>query len=242
MKISTNVIRFLHRRPGVGLPLALVIVVVGSSLMALIFGMSTRFSETSTWQRMIYRDQVLVSSYIEKAKGEISAKIETDVEAFHPLPGDEWNAGSEKIGSLRDLQVFIKGPTAADEPLSIDTLEGARRVVMRVYDLTYDVTWISDDISPTERLRLPSPLAIVDDVKEIVNTIDVDGERDDGSVKDPETDISYLKPDRKTIGAYLIRVGLFDPDRGVLVRTTEEAFFQLTSSAIGMVSVESSDP
>lgn len=215
-------------RGGFGLPMTLTIALVGAIMIGVVFTLATRFGTEEGVFRYAYSDQVLASSYIERAKGTISAWISEEGRALHPTDGDTWNT-HPAIHSIDDLQIFLDTDTPAGDPLNLDEVRGDRRVTMQVYDLTYSATQsIPDDMADEERLRLPAPLALVTmqtSQASFENAGMVEGE---GDVRYPSDSSGEGSIDLNDIGAYLIRVQIFGAD-GRLERTTEEAFFILAN-------------
>ena len=227
--------RFFRRRQGSGLMLALVIILVASALIAVLFELAVGFSAIEVNQRYTYSDQVLAGTYIEKAKGLIAARIVKDGAALHPLPIDDWNARPH-IESLEALQVFLDRTNPGNDPLSVDEKagKGGRRVTMRVYDLTYGGTWVPNTVDATVRAQLPTPLTLLDVATATNQTLTSVGSVYALDVKSPPNNAALSRPDLKDIGAYLVRVELFDSNNHRL-RLTEEAFYQLASDNIGVI-------
>lgn len=222
--------RAKHR--GLSLPTVLVIAIFGALMVAVVFEMSSRFGLENMFFRRTYNDQGIASGYIEMAKGLLSSKILADEEAIHPLDSNTWNDGPYSVRTLGDIQIGLAGPRApgtpvsAGDPLNVDETVNGRMVTMRVYDLTYETIHVPNDVSDQDRLLLPAPLGIVRLLEagdaEWINVIDVE---DDGINYDPNGDSLSLH--LRDIGAYLIRVQIFDRAGGRLIRSTEEAFFIL---------------
>lgn len=227
--------RLSGKRRGSGLTLALVIILVASGLIAVLFDMTVGFSAAEVHQRYAYSDQILSDSYIEKAKGLIAARIIKDGAALHPLPLDDWNARPH-IESLGALQVFLDRANPGKDLLSVDERagKGGRRVTMRVYDLTYAGTWVPNTVDTTVRAQLPTPLTLLDIATATNQTLTNVGSVYALDVKSPPNNAALSRPDLKDIGAYLIRVELFDANNHRL-RLTEEAFYQLASDNIGVI-------
>ena len=229
------------RRPGIGLPFVLITAVVGALLVAVVMDMATRFASEDTVFRDTYSSQVLASSYVERARGLLTAEIISRGVALHPRDIAEWNNFPE-IQTLEQLQIFIDGgdedgnPNNANDALIVDEIVRNHRVTMRVYDLTYSATAVqptggTEEERLRQRLRLPAPLALNDlfnanptEFESVIFTEATD-------IKNPTGNIPGGNIDLRNIGVYLIRVQIFDTgnrrtDRaGRLVRTTEEAFF-----------------
>ena len=239
---------FFSGRKGLALQIALVVLLVGGILVAAIFEF-TAVSTTGTTERsMRYGDQMTVAGYAEKAKGAILSEIARVGTAIHPGPFtanvDDWqNSPRPQIDSVSDLQIrFDTAPlNPALSPLvSDDRIERIRRVILEVFDLTYDATQIqSSDIltDPEELRRLPPALDLnskqrgkgtgTENLGTIIGAVDTEDALDDA--EGGELDLSLF-------GAYLIRTSIYERDANVRVdrpiRVTEEAFFQVLSKDI----------
>ena len=221
------------RRPGVALPMAMMVVVIGTGLVMVMFYATSNFSKLASTQRLIYMDQLNAVDYIEQAKGRISTKIVEDEEALHPKVGDEWNSRKVPIASLSDLQVYIDRQNPNSDPLNITKrpLKNGRSISLRVYDLTYEPTWITSDMSNSARMALPSPLIVMGKMTELKDDIVNVGDVNDPLISRTDDKSSVSQVNLKNIGAYLVRVEIFD-QTGNRVRLTEEAFFQLTEDGV----------
>jgi hypothetical protein len=202
---------------------------VGGVIIGLLFDMMTRFSRISAQQAKVYSDHVIASSYLENAKGLISQFMREKEYALHPKEADLWGDPEMKIRSAEDLLVRLDMANPND-PLSVDQVVQGRRVVMNVYDLTYTVDKLADDIPDAELTRFPPPLAVIpkwalmgEKESEAVSRVEVE------DIKYPERATSAHNVDMRQVGAYLIRVQLFEPGKSAPVRKLEEAFYQLVS-------------
>jgi hypothetical protein len=218
----------LARRDSV-LILALMAMLVGGVVIGLLSDMMIRFSHISAQQVKVYSDHVIASSYLENAKGLISQFMRDRQYAPHPKAANLWGDPDVKIRSTEDLLVRLD-MTNPNDPLSVDQVAEGRRVVINVYDLTYTMDKLANDIPDAELARFPSPLALIPKWALM-------GEKEFETVSRVETeDIKYTERttpvrtvDLTQVGAYLIRVELFEPGKSAPVRKIEEAFYQLVS-------------
>jgi hypothetical protein len=202
---------------------------IGGVVIGLLFDMMTRFARISIQQAKVYSDRAIASNYLENAKGRISQFIRDKEYAPHPKDADLWSDPNVKIRSVEDLLVRLD-MADPDDPLSVDRVAEGRRVVMNVYDLTYTVDKLAGDIPEAELERFPPPLTVVPRWM-------LAGERESEAVSRVEAqDIYYAEKaslahtvDLSQVGAYLIRVQLFEPGKSDPVRKIEEAFYQLAS-------------
>lgn len=212
------------RRSGVALVVALVVVLVGSSLMLLLFQMTTQFAFMGGQYRPIYADQVNITGYIQEAKGAISMlnAESTPPVALHAWASADWG-GPNMIRNLEDLQL------TANPLLSRDVIASdGRRVVVRVFDLFYRQEMIDAGISAAELGRIPAPLTVIDPnaaaPEEVVN----EGFVEEQEVKIVENQILPSTLNIDQIGVYLVRVELYRDRHSVHpLRTAEEAFYQI---------------
>jgi hypothetical protein len=202
---------------------------VGGVVIGLLFDMMTRFARISAQQAKVYSDHVIASSYLENAKGLISRFMREREYAPHPQDADLWGDPDVKIRSVEDLLVRLDMANP-DDPLSVDRVAEGRRVVMNVYDLTYTVDKLAGDLPEAELVRFPPPLAIVpkrvlmgEKESEVVSRVEVE------DIKYTERTTPAHTVDLTRVGAYLIRVQLFEPGKSAPVRKLEEAFYQLVS-------------
>ena len=216
---------FRKRRSGVALVVALVVVLLGSSLMLLLFEMTTQFASMGgQLYRPIYNDQVNVTGYIQEAKGAISMlnAENTPPAALHAWTSADWG-GPNMIRNLEDLQL------TANPLLSRDVIASdGRRVVVRVFDLFYRQEMLDASISAAELARMPAPLTVINPdaaaPEEVVN----EGFVEEVDVKIVENQVLPSTLNIDQIGVYLVRVELYRDRHSVFpIRTAEEAFYQI---------------
>jgi hypothetical protein len=221
-----NLRGFFPRRRGMALPMALIVVLFGSILIVGSFGFAVSFKKLATERSVHYSEQVLASDYIEKTKGVILYKMQSDNKAPHPSLEVDWG-DRPPLKTVGDL--LIKKPGFYAE-----VTEGNRRVLVEVFDLTYEADQLEDTIlnNPSELRRLPpmlkltsSQLGVGNSMKNASKTPGVPNEDNPAKDETPKSrvDLDYF-------GAYLIRVQLFRLPYSAgdkPVRVTEEAFFQV---------------
>ncbi|MDR2179219.1 MAG: hypothetical protein LBP21_02825 [Synergistaceae bacterium] len=233
---------FFSRRKGFALQLALIVMLVGGMLVLTIYEFTSMALKGTTQRSVVYGDQMLVASHAEKAKGVILSEMARVQAAIHPgsyteSPGSDVITWQKKprppISSVSDLQIKFDAPplnSALSSLISDDRIEGGRRVILQVFDLTYDATQISSSIlsNPAELKNLPPALNLNSKQKGKGNGVANEGDiMVDGSAELPGDDMEGKELDLASFGAYLIRTRIFEADK--LVRETEEAFFQVLS-------------
>lgn len=223
--------KFLKRRRGMGLPATICIVLVSLIIVAVIFQITTRFNRDMMQSRMVYSDQVVATSYIEKAKALIITKAKLERAAPHPL-ADWVNEPEGVIDELDDLLIYYGAAKDKnnDDLYLTDVKEGIRQVSLRVYDLTYSPkNSLKSTITSDDKEMLPAPIPLIamaggTSSSSNTGTWTVVGE-DNATDRQNANDDSNRPPvDLNALGAYLIRVIINDKD-GKPVRTTEESFF-----------------
>jgi hypothetical protein len=230
------------------LPLALVVILVGSLLVAATFSSTVQFRKTTEWQQEAYVEHMTVTDYVEEAKGRISDYNASVNEALH-VPDIENEA--VKVRSPRDLQI-TEVPGGAPNNLSLDvTLPGGRQAVtMRVYDVAYTADKVDSSISDAVLAQIPAPMLIFrktsidtnfemdnageDGAKEVSGDNEYyyfGGSGGSGSTFDAEDVEVRRRLSLKQVGSYLVKVELFNVENGERKRKrlVEEAFFQISS-------------
>jgi hypothetical protein len=232
-------------RRGIGLVLALVVVLACSGLVAFIFEASARFMALSTRQREVYFDHARATSYIEMAKGMVSdynlRMSSTDAkEALHRPTRTKDQSGQvvpNTVGNARALQIPGIPDLSPANNLSLDiSLSGRQAVTVQVYDVAYSQRDLAPALLSDDRAlsQIPPPLVLLNVVSED-NGLRIEqlsyGEDNFVDTADPVYVDTQTFLDTDQIGAYLVRVELFDasvsPRRRI--RLLEEAFFQVTS-------------
>jgi hypothetical protein len=235
---------FCSRRKGFALQLALIVILVGSILVVAIYEFTSMALKGTTGRSVVYGDQMLVAGHAEKAKGAVLSEMKRIGAAIHPrigsmqytelpVPGQTiaWQANRPEVHSVDQLQIKFDAPplnSALSSLVSDDRMEGGRRVVLQVFDLTYDATQISSMLvaNPAAVQNLPPALSLNSKQKGKGNGVGNEGMTDGAPDKvDPVDDLKGQELDLARFGAYLIRTRIFEADK--LVRVTEEAFFQV---------------
>ncbi|MDR1978386.1 MAG: hypothetical protein LBQ42_06600 [Synergistaceae bacterium] len=215
------------RRRGMTLVMALIIVLFGSILIVGGFELAMSSKKLSTARSRRYSDQMLASDYIEKAKGAILHKMSSSNRAMHPSLGSDWKVDPRPIfGAVDDLLIN-------DPDLHADTVEKGRRVLLEVFDLTYETSQVGSAIpnDPAELRRLPPVLNLTSTQIGSGSSMKNVGKAPGApNVVDAPDTTGSSRIDLDYFGAYLIRVQLFrlpasPGDKPI--RVTEEAFFQV---------------
>ncbi len=220
----------LSKRRGVALVLALVVVLVGGALIALIFEMTVRFGFTSLRQGTTYSDHLEVTGYIESAKGFIADTNVNNDQVMHPK--GYTNIETTLITSL-DMLMFDQAELSVDRVFAGS--KGRQRVVMRVFDANYRANRVREPLllNSVDMAQMPPPLSLAEagaSMDQYITNV--------GNSHTPTTggqaidDNEVWKRFFKYYGAYLIRVELYDIDESGtqnLTRKVEEAFFQVIS-------------
>ena len=136
--------RLVKARPGIGLPMVLVVVLVTSFLVAFIFQSSAQFMVLSTRQQETYMNHLRAKGYMEMVKGMISIYNEGQSSADLPALHCQKISDDQKIDSADDLRIYTV-PGVGNVDIN-ETVAGAnQRVRVRVYDASYE----AEDLSLT---------------------------------------------------------------------------------------------
>ncbi|MDR1379124.1 MAG: hypothetical protein LBJ36_08745 [Synergistaceae bacterium] len=234
------------RRRGMALPLALVIVLVGSTLIAFAFHATVQFRRNTERQQEVYMEHTRVTDYVEEAKGKISDYNAHTNEALH-VPNIDNDA--IKIHTPQDLQITgIPGDASGSLSLDVTLPEKRQAVTLRVYDVAYSAKKLDSSIPPAILAEIPAPMLVFRK-----SSLDADipmvNQGNDGS-KEVSGDAYFFagaggsgntfegqdseitrRLSLKQLGSYLVKVELFDVDGGGRRRKhlVEEAFFQISS-------------
>ncbi|MDR1875446.1 MAG: hypothetical protein LBQ90_10610 [Synergistaceae bacterium] len=222
----------IHRHVGTALILALIVVLVGSVLTALIFDMTFSFSWTAGVQQKSYVNHTTMVDAIQTVKGLI---LQTN------LSGDAGGSvamhvpvvlNSEDITNLSDLR-FGGGNLSYD--VAVGNGVGRQRLEMSVYDMCYEPNRLRPPLrsDPMQMKELPPPIKPSKLSSAGGGGMSTDGDQnvsDKGTNENGSGGSGSGNFPVKKYGAYLVRARLFDIDaRGArkLVRTAEEAFIQV---------------
>jgi hypothetical protein len=212
---------------GVALVLALVVVLVGGSIIALTFEFVHRFSWTSTGQRGIYVDHTTALSFIQAKIAEIVQANITAGKTMHvPALGydddDDDDDATPADGSLKLDQLRFGRPWSESTEMRSGT--GLQRVETEVFDMHFMPEWVDYDHSSSDDIKaFPSVFNMAGEVVS-GGYGSVGDHKGPGYAGSGSGDADELDAD--SYGAYLIRVRLYD-HQGKLLRTAEEAFVQI---------------
>ncbi|MDR1376304.1 MAG: hypothetical protein LBJ22_02240 [Synergistaceae bacterium] len=199
-------------RKGVALALALLVVLVGGTVIALTFDFVYRFFWTSTQQRGIYVDHTTVLSAVQAKIAQIIQHNISEGKTMHvPALGYDSDGEPPAEDSLRLRDLLFGEPWRETIELKSEG-SGPQRVETEVFDMHFKPEWVDYDAFrkyPDEMRDFPPVFNMV---------------RDRLEPNDPPQPPLELPPDQ--YGAYLIRVRLYD-HQNKLIRTAEEAFVQI---------------
>jgi len=220
-------------RKGAALIMALVVVLLGGALVALILNTTLQHSMFSTAGRASFVDHTTVLHHIQTERARI---LETNIAAM----AVEVRSTNPALFALQSNWRTDFAPGTEPE-LGLDVLRisqetrpvgdgvGRDEVRVSVYDLFFDPSWLDiANMSADELRRLPPAISVFGEA---------DGpwiENHPGSgIVAPDaggTDVVHMPPQRELFGVYLVRVELFErlPNGNLeLVRLAEEAFAQV---------------
>jgi hypothetical protein len=212
------------------LVLALVVVVVGSVLSAILIHMGYSFLTNTRQQRSFYGDHVTVTDYVQAVKGQLIA-------ANLANPGGVWHGQGlndeldSKIGSVSDLLLSDDPRFSFDA--EVGTIgQGSQRVRVNVFDVHYHENQLQSSLrSDAEQMRiLPAPINATGG-RAASSTGDTEGDGKSSGKGTIEGSVGGTYPWNR-FGAYVVRVQLFNVDslnRVTLARAAEEAFYQVLS-------------
>jgi hypothetical protein len=214
-----------------GLPTALLIILIGAALMTFAFDAAARFRYMSFQQERMYLDHTLVTGYIEEVKGRIS---KYNSEKKHALKKDL--SSGDVITMAEDLLLTEVPAISGVLPqynlnLDIPIPERQQALTLRVYDVSYAAAQVAEGISSTALARMPPPIPLMRKVVGGHDGLKPGGDTEDPSVSKPgQGDYTGIEKSERE-GSYLIRVELFNVVNGQKVRTRllEEAFVQIAS-------------
>ncbi|MDR3231691.1 MAG: hypothetical protein LBT65_09625 [Synergistaceae bacterium] len=219
-----------RRRRGVALVLALLVILIGSSVAAMIYDTSFNFSLQGQLQKEIYVDHTTVLDTVQTVKGFIISTNSSDTKAMH-TPNYVYSDDASTISSVRALRL---GPASIpDSPLSlscdivVSNGTGPQHLEVSVYDLCYKTGDLEASVrnDGDQMMELPPPFmmkGVTGGVGGVVSTGDTLVVGDLAApLDDPAGEL-----DMEKYGAYLIRVRLRDAGRRQ-IRMAEEAFVQV---------------
>lgn len=145
-KVNDNVLKrsFVSRR-GFILPMAMVIILAGSAVIAAIYAISTSFFSAVTPQKQVYEDRIDMVGYIEQIKGSIIAENEKLASDDKPvLHGSGGASGTVyfEVKKLDDLKLSLSSLGLSDT-ITLPSRQGRRQIKVEVYDANYDLSKVS---------------------------------------------------------------------------------------------------
>jgi hypothetical protein len=237
--------RFVEKkRRGMGLPTALVIVLVGAALITFAFTAASQFINLTAQQREAYVEHTRMTDVIEDVKGRISEYNYRKGEALHRPTIDYDHPYDPNVSNDQDLLIpqipalpassdGFPGSAAYSLRRDISIPERQQLLTLKVYDVTYTAANIITPISADVLAQIPAPLVVL-------SSADLDA----GYLMESGRDVdvsSFWKINEETIlnpvswrefGAYLVRAELFDVSGGARqrIRLVDQAFFQVSSA------------
>jgi hypothetical protein len=216
-----NMRSILRKRKGAALIMALLVLLVGGGITAVMLEMVHNYAWASVGQRRIYVDHTTVVDMIQTAKGYILSANEKSRTAMHAPRFDLSNPAS-RVTHVSDL--LFQTPELSLSR-TVRSGVGLQRLELSVYDMFFTPDRVDNSV-----------LNDADQVKDLPSVLKISGIGSGGGFE-PEgenttsgtgSNDSYGEHeiDPKKCGAYLVRVKLYDRD-GALLRTAEEAFVQV---------------
>lgn len=218
------------KHEGVALILALLVLVIGGVLAAVIFDISIAFLNTRRQQRVTYIDHALVVDIAQQVMGFIVETNSRDGTVMHP---EGYSGTDVRIDDLSTIRFTDTPHDLLSSDRTFGSGAGLRYCTINVYDTHYLPGQLQSSIrnSPEQMKELPPPIYIT------LNRISSGGNMEnDASATTPElgpgTGESGMPqgPDWSTYGSYLIRIRLFHVDEHgarILRRTVDQAFIQV---------------
>ena len=233
-----------HSRKGGVLIMALMVVVIGITLIGGLFDMVYTYAWYTQEDRTFYVDHTVLVSSVQEIKGRIVAQNIEDSSAHPRRPGDrpggealhvravDERSPIDTFGDLRFAPADFPSPPGGlvlnAETEVHNTGVGMRWVVVEVYDMFFDYENVDEDAISGERGEFFPPV------------MHMAGRRAGklGAAEGPDVGTHTSPPDLdpRGYGAYLIRGRLYDgrpirPRRGGIdgspIRVIEEAFVQI---------------
>ena len=222
-------------RPGVGLPMALVVILIGTALIAFVFQASSSFMRISTRQQATYMDHTWAASYIEMAKGMIT---EYNIQQGLLVPGTPGRVALQcqrredstyeafRVNNLADLRIpevptippapGVPGMTGGTLSMDVFSPDNSKRLTLQVYDIAYSYANLEATAGQAVTLMgdrdFPVPILLLD-----ITGSDSSrrGQRRShtpftGDVYLPDYEATRTEINMNQVGVYLVRVRLFD--------------------------------
>jgi len=216
-------------RNGSALIMALVVVMVGSSIVAIIFNVAFRHAWVGVAERAGFVDHTTVYGFVQRESARI---LQTNIDEGEVAVRSEyvWNNRSaladgqplpHPVLSLNDL--IVTGPTE----FNVTDGVGRDRVRVTVFDMSFDPAWLDwGSMTAADLNRLPPAFRML-----VGGGF---GWGEDGNFDAPWSNPNDTEPNDPPLalgmfGSYLIRVELFDSTgpNAMPIRVAEEAFFQV---------------
>lgn len=237
---------FYRKRSGMALPMALIIVLIGSIMIAAIFDVVSSLSKASVQQRETYIKHAEMTGLLEQTKGALSVYMRDRQRPLHP---DSWYAGLNPANRLNTSSIIVSNVNDllinASRLSGVSTVLnfGGGRATTDIFDISYTVEEVSPTMTPADRALLPSPLSLESILmgRTLTRSSLMDIDLVDIGVREGLTDINkpgdetqLVGTNREAYGAYLIRVSFFkalgtssfDSRPSHVI---EQAFFQVVS-------------
>jgi len=217
--------------------MALVVVVVGGVVIAIIFDIMFSHAWISSQQKGSYVDHTTLLSFVQAMKGRIISDNVTAGKTKHaPALGYDTNTvpGNGSL-TLADLRFGPPGfPTWHVDDKNVKSGVGVQEVLVEVYDMFFDLDWVKQ--SALEDINFFPSVFVMKGTESggggggssgtgsvggniegeaITNTGGTHGSASAGSINP------------SNYGAYLIRASLFDRGKTSPIRVVEEAFVQI---------------
>ena len=218
-------------REGAALAMALVVVMVGSTIIAIIFNITFRHAWVGTAERAGFVDHATVLSFVQNARASILetniANAANGIQVRAQAVRENWeDVNADPPEQPRHDPIDVNQLIISNDTFDVADGTGRARVVVTVFDMFFDPSWLDFDTMSAAELRILPPVTRITPNETVVEWGDEDGETDilgrtptGGGNEPPPADPGL-------IGAYLIRAELFDNENR-LVRVAEEAFFQV---------------
>ena len=208
------------KRGGVGVIMAVVFSLFGLLLVALMFNSTTDFVRLFARHRRVYVDSIIASNYIERMKGAITTENVRRRENDTPvLRGEENNEPTFEGVFINSVDGLLLEDGFG---LLLENIEGQqRRVEVRVFDAFY----LPRNLAPftmSDYERLPPSLFMIGELEPDWAVTGRDGRYEEFFAElEANMELAW-----RTLGAYVVRVEIYDTLNDRLVRVTEEAFIQ----------------
>ena len=225
-------------RKGGALVMALVVILVGSSMIGIIFNVVFRQAWFAPHERAGFIDHTTVFDALQTARNSIlETNLANEETTAAPITTANWNnppaanapniVPGALIANQQCLVIFREEFAVADG-------SGRGLVRVTVFDMFYDPAWLNWNDPDFDINELPPSILVMAEPGGGWGPFDDDGGGGGGGGGGSITPGTPQNPgappdniiDPELFGAYLVRVELFDQQNRI-VRVAEEAFFQL---------------